>query len=101
MVTVEIAAASILLAGVVAAAIAVVVAGFRVAECQVTANEVARQYARGDAAAVEAAVRDRPEGTTVRMDTDDGVAAVRVTCDAQVGLVDVPLDVSAQVVTES
>lgn len=101
MVTVELAFASLLGAAVLVIAIGVVVSGFRLAQCQVTANEVARQMARGDAQAVAAASADRPEGSLVTTATDDGVSTASVTCDAAVGPLRVPLEAHAEVVTEA
>ncbi|MFV0407686.1 MAG: hypothetical protein ACK5LN_12850 [Propioniciclava sp.] len=100
MVTVEMAAASLLLGVLLAGLLAVVVGAFRVAECQVVANEVARQQARGDAAAVARTRDDRPEGTTVSVAAEDGVAMVRVQCDSVIGGVRFPVEVSARVVSE-
>lgn len=100
MVTVEVALASLLLAGVLAGAIGVVAGGFRLAQCQVVANEVARQSARGDVPAVNAAVADRPDGTVVTTRNEGDLVVVRVQCDAEVAGVAVPLEASAQVVSE-
>lgn len=101
MVTVEMAAATLLLAAALAGACGVVAGGFRLAECQVTANEVARQQARGDAAAVAQVTRDRPSGSQVTVEESAEAALVTVTCDAQIGPVSVPLEATATVVTES
>lgn len=100
MVTVELAAASLLLAAVLAGVIAMVVGTFRLAECQVTANEIARQEARGDAEAVASATDDRPAGSTVTVNLVEGTVVVRAQCDATLGRIRVPMEVTARVVQE-
>lgn len=100
MVTVEVAALSLLLTLVLVGALGVVAATFRLAECQVTANEVARQHARGDATAVARATGDRPAGSVVTVNTDGDVTHVTVACDAIVGPARVPLEATARVVVE-
>jgi len=68
-----------------------------------TAGEVARQSARGDRAAVERAEREAPAGASIRVEVRDGLARVRVRLAAQPlarGLVVVPLEATAEVVTE-
>lgn len=101
MVTVETALASVGVAVAVAAAIGVTGGAFRLAQCQLTANEVARQQARGDAAAVARASADAPTGARVRVSERDGVAHVTVTLEVGMGPVRVPVETSARVIAEA
>lgn len=76
MVTLETAFAVMVLALALALSLAVVGAAFVLGQLQVGANEVARQAARGDAAAVERAKEDLPRGASVVTRTDGGVVVV-------------------------
>ena len=76
MVTVETAFATLFLAGALALAILVGGAAFVLGQCQVTANEVARQSARGDAAAVARATADAPAGAQVVNRREGGASVV-------------------------
>lgn len=102
MVTVELALVSLLVGG------ALVLAGWVLAQlvafdlCQVTANEVARQAARGDDAAMARALADRPADAEVTL--ADGGGAVAVTCRLTPRLLGVPvasLDAGATVLAEA
>ncbi|WP_232549105.1 hypothetical protein [Propioniciclava soli] len=100
MVTVEVALASIGLAVLVGGGFTVAHAGFRMVECQVAANEIARQQARGDAAAVRRATADAPEGASVAVRTVDGRAEVEVGWRAAWGPVVWPVAARAAVIEE-
>jgi hypothetical protein len=79
MVTVELALVSVLVAGLVAL---VGWFGLQLAffdQCQVAADEVARQAARGDAAAVTRASAGVPPGAVVHLTDADGATTVVVT----------------------
>lgn len=100
MVTVELALASLLVAAVIAGCVAMAGAVFRFGACQLTANEVARQHARGDRAAVAVATADAPAGASVSVRSEGGVTVVEVRLDAVVGPATVPLVATARVVEE-
>lgn len=101
MATAELAMASLLVAAVVALAAWVVLALFQLGQCQATANEVARQEARGDAAAVARASADAPPGARVSRAREGGVVVVRVELVSRLGSVaSVPLRAEARVLLE-
>ncbi|WP_300079186.1 TadE family type IV pilus minor pilin [Propioniciclava sp.] len=100
LVTVEAAFVSIGVAAAVGAAIGVTGGAFQLAQCQLTANEVARQAARGDDAAVARAKADAPRGARVTIGEQGGVTRVTVALDVGVGPVRVPVEASAQVIDE-
>lgn len=100
MVTVEMAFAAMFLAVALAVAILVVGAVFMLGQCQVTANEVARQAARGDAAAVARATADAPTGATVASRREGGAVVVEVTWRFTFGSGSWPLVARAQVLEE-
>lgn len=54
-------------------------------QCQTTANEVARQLARGDVAAVARVVAEAPRGASVTKVSKDGVVEVVVTKEMRLG----------------
>lgn len=101
MVTAELACATVLVAGVIGAAVGTTVAVVQWAGCQQTAVEVARQVARGDAAATARASADAPRGAVVEVTRADGRSVVRVTLTASIGPVSVPLEASAVVIDEA
>lgn len=101
MVTVEVAAASLALAAVALFCVAVFGAVFQLGMCQVTANEVARQQARGDAAAVARASADAPVGARVEIGREGGATVVSVSLDAGVLAWRVPLVARARVIDEA
>lgn len=100
MVTVETAFAALFVAGALALAIVVAGAAFVLGQCQVTANEVARQAARGDAAAVARASADAPSGAEVASRREGGAVVVEVTWRFTLGSVSWPLVARAQVLEE-
>ena len=100
MVTVELALAGLLLSMV---ALLVVTAGgavARLAQCQLTANEVARQEARGDREGVARASADAPVGARVETRHEAGATVVVVSLEVEVGPARVPLSASARVLDE-
>lgn len=100
MVTVEAAFAMLLLAGSLALAILLAGAAFVLGQCQVTANEVARQAARGDAAAVARASADAPSGAEVVTRRESGSVVVEVTWRFALGSSSWPLVARAQTLEE-
>ena len=101
MVTVETAFATLFLAGVLALALLVGGAAFVLGQCQVTANEVARQAARGDAAAMARATADAPTGAVVDTRRESGELVVEVRWEAPLGFTTWPLVARARVLAES
>lgn len=100
MVTVEAAFAALFLAVALAFAILAGGAAFVLGQCQVTANEVARQAARGDTAAAARATADAPEGAEVVSRRVDGAVRVEVTWRFSLGSTSWPLVARAQVLEE-
>lgn len=100
MVTVELAMASLGLAAVLAAGVGATSGVLAWAQCQVTANEVARQAARGDAAGVARARADAPPGAAVTVTAVGGATVVEVTVVAEVGPLSLPLTATARVLEE-
>ncbi|MFT3876716.1 MAG: hypothetical protein QM708_09890 [Propioniciclava sp.] len=100
MVTVETGFAALFLA--LAAGLAIVVAGalFVFGQCQVTANEVARQLSRGDERAAARASEDAPAGAVVTSAREGGAAVVRVRWTAKLGTFTWPLEAQARVLEE-
>jgi len=78
MVTVELALVSGLVAAALGFGLWVLAQLVAYDLCQVTAHEVARQAARGDAAAVARARADRPAGATVSVTDAEGATTVVV-----------------------
>ncbi|SMO84092.1 hypothetical protein [Propioniciclava tarda] len=78
MVTVELALVSVLVAGAVALGCWVLTQLFIFDQCQITANEVARQAARGDAQATQRARMDAPPGAVVVVTDAAGATTVKV-----------------------
>lgn len=100
MVTVETGFAALFLALVAGLAITVAGALFVLGQCQVTANEVARQLSRGDDAAVARATADAPAGAQVTSARDGGAAVVTVRWTARLGGLSWPLEAQARVLEE-
>lgn len=100
MVVVETAFAVMALAVVGSLMIAVAGAMFLQTQCQVTANEVARQAARGDRAAVERTRSDAPRGATVSTRDEGGAVVADVTLTARVGPLAWPIQAQARVLVE-
>lgn len=100
MVTVETAFATMFLAVVLGVVLLIGGAAFVAGQCQVVANEVARQAARGDAAAMERAVAEAPRGATVEQSREAGMVVVEVRWQAPLGLTTWPLVARAQVLEE-
>ena len=100
MVTVETAFALLVLAVVLAGVLLVGGAAFVLGQCQVTANEVARQAARGDAAAVARATADAPTDAVVTHRTEGGAVVVEVRWEAPLGVTAWPLVARATVLEE-
>ncbi|MFP5416496.1 MAG: TadE family type IV pilus minor pilin [Actinomycetes bacterium] len=100
MVTVETAFATLVLAAVAVLAIGVAGALFALGQCQVVANEVARQAARGDSAAVARASADAPAGAEVSSRREGGTVIVEVRCAVRIGPARWPLAARAAVLEE-
>ncbi len=100
MVTVETAFALISLAVVGSFAIAVAGALFVLGACQVTANEVARQEARGDQVAVARAKQDAPRGAIVVTRREAEAVVTEVQVSAALGPLSWPLSAQATVLVE-
>ena len=98
--TVETAFALLVLAVVLAGVLLVGGAAFVLGQCQVTANEVARQAARGDAAAVARATADAPTDAVVTHRTEGGAVVVEVRWEAPLGVTTWPLVARATVLEE-
>ncbi|MDO5534940.1 MAG: TadE family type IV pilus minor pilin [Propionibacteriaceae bacterium] len=101
MVTVETAFACLVMAVVLGAVLVVGGAAFVLGQCQVTANEVARQAARGDAPAVQRALEDAPPGARVEQRHEGGAVVVEVHWEAALGEWRYPLVARAHVLGES
>ncbi len=100
MVAVETAFAVVFLAVIGGFVIAVAGVMFLTTQCQVTADEVARQVARGDRAAVARAGADAPAGARVTTREQAGVALTEVSLDARIGPVVWPIRAQARVLAE-
>lgn len=100
MVTVETAFATLFLAGVLAFVLLVGGAAFVLGQCQVTANEVARQLARGDSVAVARATADAPPGARVTSRREADAVVVEVRWEAPLGVASWPLVARAHVLAE-
>lgn len=100
MVSVETAFSVLFMAMAASLALAVAGAVFVLGQCQVVANEVARQAARGDAAAVERATADAPPGASVSTRREAGAVVVEVTYSAGIGPATWPLAARARVLEE-
>lgn len=101
MVTVEAAAASLALAGVAAAGLWLAGAAFQLGHCQLTANEVARQYARGDTVAARRAAADAPHAARITSRNDAGQTVVTVAVDVAMGWWSLPVSAEARVLDEA
>lgn len=101
MVSVEVALASLLLAGVAAACLWLAGAAFLVGHCQLTANEVARQHARGDIPAAQRAAGDAPRGARVEVRRAAGQTRVVVGAEARLGPLSLPVSAEARVLDEA
>lgn len=100
MVTVEVALAALALSVVAAACLWLAGAAFQLGHCQLTANEVARQQARGDAAAAERAASDAPAGARVDVRRGSGQTVVEVGVDVRLGPWSLPVRAEARVLDE-
>ncbi len=100
MVTAELAAVTVVVAAVLAGLLVVVGTVFQLAQCQVVANEVARQLARGDAPAARRAEAEAPPGARVRTRHESGAVVVEVTLQAPFGGFTLPLQAGATVLEE-
>ena len=100
MVTVEIAASILALSVVAVACLWLAAAAFQLGSCQLTANEVARQHARGDLAAATKAGADAPAGARVEVEHVGGLSVVRVRLEARLGPFEVPIAAEARVIDE-
>lgn len=100
MVAVETAFAVLVLAAIGAFVIAVAGVMFLQAQCQITADEVARQLARGDSLAAERARADAPAGVQVITSQEGGVLVAEVTLDTRLGTLSWPLRAQARVLVE-
>lgn len=102
MVTAEAAMVSLLAAGVLMFCLWILTAVLVLAQCQLTANEVARQQARGDVSAAARAKADAPRGARVTVTSRAGRTLVLV--EASTGLGDLgrfPVSASATVLDEA
>lgn len=100
MVTVELAFAVLAAAVVAAGCLWLAGAAFQLGHCQTTANEVARQHARGDAAAVRRATADAPLGARVEVRRASGATVVVVSVDVRAGAWSLPVSAEATVIDE-
>lgn len=101
MATAELAMVSLIVAGIAAGIVWLLSAVLVLNLCQITANEVARQDARGDRAAAARAERDAPRGARVARRHEAGVTVVEVTADARFGrLFAIPVSARARVLDE-
>lgn len=101
MATVELALISLVAAAGLGLCIWLLGAMMLLNHCQVTANEVARQQARGDAAAVARAVAGGPAGARVSRSSAAGATVVTVRADAGFGTwFSVPVEARASVLDE-
>lgn len=100
LVTVELAFATLVVASVVTALAWAVGVIATLGACQVTANEVARQHARHDQAAVARATADAPAGARVDISTQQGSSVVVVTWTGRLGLLEWPVRAEARVIGE-
>ncbi|QIK71812.1 hypothetical protein G7070_05385 [Propioniciclava coleopterorum] len=100
MVAVETAFAVLILAAVGAFVISVAGVMFAQTQCQVTADEVARQLARGDTAAVQRARADAPAGASVVTREESGATVAEVRLEARLGPVVWPIRAQARVLAE-
>ncbi|MDR1791357.1 MAG: hypothetical protein LBR20_06865 [Propionibacteriaceae bacterium] len=103
MVTAETAVASLFVVGFTAMVAWLLGLLMMLASCQATADQVAREHARGDIAAAEVAASHAPEGAKVLVDSKAGDVVVLVTLDARPWvswLPAVPLRASATVRAE-
>lgn len=100
MVTVELAFALLALAVFSVGALGVVAGLYQQGQLQVTANEVARQEARGDAVAAQRAAQDAPPGARVTSRREAGAVVVEASRATQVGPVPVTLQARAVVLEE-
>ncbi len=101
MVTVEVALSMLALAVVVAVAIWFAGAAFLMGHCQLTADEVARQHARGDRGAVARASADAPAGARVDARSAGGQTVVVVSAEARIGPWSWPVRAEARVIDEA
>ena len=85
MATAELAMVSLVVAMLTAVVVWLIGALALLNLCQVSANEVARQEARGDRAAVARAERDAPAGATVTRRHEGGATVVEVGAQARFG----------------
>lgn len=101
MATVELAMVSLIVA-TIGALVVWLISGLLVwNHCQISANEVARQHARGDRIAVARATKDVPRGATVATTHQDGSTVVTVTAEVKFGpLFTIPVVGSATVLNE-
>ncbi len=102
MVTVELAGASVLVAGIVVFVAWVMSAFLLLDQCQLTANEVARQVARADNVAVARAISDAPAAASVQVAHSGQRSVVTVRAEARFGSIAVaPLEATAVVLDEA
>ncbi len=101
MASVELAFAVVGLSMAVGVAVWFVVALGVLGQCQTTANEVARQHARGDSAAVARVVAAGPSGASVSYTRSKGFVEVLVSKQMRLGpWVSLPLQARASVAEE-
>lgn len=102
MVTVELAMVSLLVAGVVIFTVWILGALALLDQCQLTADEVARQVARGDGAAAQRVVAAAPGSASVSVVHAGGATVVTVVAQARIGSIAVaPLEARATVIDEA
>lgn len=101
MVTVEVALITLVGAVVATGCLWLVAAIFQLGHCQETANEVARQHARGDMTAARRAADDAPAGARVTVRREGGRSVVVVALDVAVGPWSLPIAAEARVLDEA
>lgn len=100
MVTVEFAAASLIAVAALVFGGWIVATTILMGECQTTANEVARQRARGDVAAVAGVEKAAPPGARVTLRAAAGQVEVTVSKESRLGPLTWPVTARAVVLVE-
>lgn len=100
LVSVELAMSALWLSSLLVCCILAAHAMFGWAACQLTANEVAREHARGDSAAVAKLIATAPPRARVEVRTTGGASVVEVHWVALIGPISLPLLATATVLGE-
>lgn len=100
MVTIEAALVGLMLSILAVGCLWLAGAAFQLGHCQLTADEVARQHARGDLAAAERARADAPAGARTDVRHAAGQTVVAVSLDVRLGPWSLPVTAEARVIDE-